>query len=302
MTIEIVSGLSKYQVIEKVADAEVYQLFLCKQEELSRQLLLQVASEKRFNSKISQVAFILQQLKEAANEAEADYAKTKTDPDDILNYDLGFPDLIDSFVCEEESGRHINIFGYKHTDDFYYWIPLIKIAKKNQRRIDLRTSAWIVGKFLKLLAFIHDNGFSVNLMTRKNLLVQPDQHWISIFDWMKAEISFSGVSDRQKRADISQMAKSVILTLGGSPAKGFIPYDEDVEFDEYCKPFSRLGDDSSDIISVYKKEAFEKYRGFLLRLARGAESDAGKAHTEFYELIDSLWVRKFYPITTKPLN
>jgi len=39
-----------------------------------------------------------------------------------------------------------------------------------------------------------------------------------------------------------------------------------------------------------------------LRLESGIIGKAKKAHEDFYQLVDSLWKREFYPFTTKPLE
>ena len=153
-------------------------------------------------------------------------------------------------------------------------IPLTNITLKNRLRVDTRTSVWMLGKLLKLLAFAHSQNIAVGLLGGNNILIEPHQHYILIFDWLNAEMYPGPIPTLTQRKEIVQVTTS-ILTVMGRTAKG-IPNDGD--------------------------ETLEPYIEYLLRLARGEERSAKSAHAHFYELADSLWKRGvFYPFTTKPL-
>lgn len=273
---DIVSGSNVYEVGKKVAESGGYSLYLCIQKETKRQCLLQIATDPEHNGGLDRAAYILKELKQRSDELEAEYASVKTDPKDLLNYDFGFPELVDSFSSSEQGGRWVNILAFKNVEDASRMVPLSNIAVKDQLRVDLRTSVWIMGKLLKLLVFMHGEGISVDLITENNILIEPEQHYVLIFDWSTAQIHSEAIPMETRCQQISQAAQAVIAVLGGNLETGIFPDDGD--------------------------EAFGRYIDHILRLARGSESKADRAHAKFYELVDSLWKREYYPFVAKPLS
>jgi hypothetical protein len=273
---DIQNGSQIYQVGKPVAENDKYHLYLCTQKETGRQCLLQIVTATEHNGDLDRAAYILRELKRHADELEEEYAKVKTDQKDLLNYDLGFPELVDSFVCQEQGGRRVNILAFKNVENVGRMVPLSNITTKDQLCVDLRTSVWIMGKLLKLLVLAHSERISAGLVTSENILIEPDQHYVLIFDWSKARTYPDAVPLETRCSEISQAAKAIITVLGGDSETGVFPDDSD--------------------------EIFDRYTDHLLRLALGSESNAERAHAKFYELTDALWKREFYPFTTKPLH
>jgi serine/threonine protein kinase len=138
--------------------------------------------------------------------------------------------------------------------------------------IDPKTSGWILGKLLKLLAFVHEQGISIGDISGENILIERDQHYVAIFDWDKAAMYPEGkVPDSVASDEIIQLTKEVLRVLGG-----------DIETGKLL-PDSQLKD--------------SQYENFLIRLILGVYSDAGEAHDDFYKLIRALWSREFWPFT-----
>lgn len=272
---EIRSGSDLYQVGEKVAETDNYRLYLCKQNGV-RQCLLQIATSLEYNGGLDRAAYVLGELKRYADALEAEYASVKADPNSLLNYDLGFPELMDSFVCQEQGGRRINILAFRNVEDVSRLVPLVNITDKDRQRVDLRTSAWIMGKALKMFVLTNKEKISVGLTTGNNILVEPKEHYVVFFDWTASQTHSGGVPMEIRRQEISQAAQAVIVVLGGDFRTGIFPDDGD--------------------------EAFGQYTDYLLRLARGSESRAQRAHTGFYKIVDSYWKREYYPFTTKSLK
>jgi hypothetical protein len=131
-----------------------------------------------------------------------------------------------------------------------------------------------MGKLLKRYSFVSSEGFSV-VSDASNIQIEPKQHYVLIFDWTTAQVYPEAVPRDIQLREISQAAQAVIMALGGDWKTGVFPDDGE--------------------------EAFKQYTDHLLQLARGNESNAQRAHTKFYELIDSFWPRKYHPFTTKPL-
>lgn len=270
---EIVNGPNRYRVIKEVTEPGHYRLYLCEQEETGRQCLLQIATTVEYNGELQRSAYILEKLTLHAEKLEEEYKNVKTDPNALLNYQLGFPELVDSFIYQEQGGRQINILAFRNVENVKDMVPLINITVKNNSRIDLRTSAWIMGKALKMLDFVHAQGISVNLMTDKNILTNT-QHYVVIFDWSKAQIYEQTVPRDIQCREISQAAQAVIVALGGNVKTEIFPENDSKEYIDY-----------------------------LLKLARGNMSGgAKKAHEDFYEIVDRTWEREFYPFTVEPLR
>jgi len=77
--------------------------------------------------------------------------------------------------------------------------------------------------------------------------------------------------------EVAQAAKAVLAAIGDDSTTGHSLY-------------LRGGDDNS-----------RRYVEFLWKLASRQVSSAEKAHSQFYELVDAIYGRKFHPFTTLPL-
>ncbi|MCK5475052.1 MAG: hypothetical protein KAI71_00535 [Candidatus Pacebacteria bacterium] len=270
---EIINGSNRYRVIKEVARSEHYHLYLCKQKETQCQCLLQIAITVEHNGELQRAAYILRELAFHADRLEEEYKNVKTDPNVLLNYQLGFPEVVDSFICQEQGRRQINIFAFRNVDDVADMVPLANITTKDNLRIDLRTSAWIMGKALKLLDFVYGQGISVDLMTGENILINAKQHYVVIFDLVQAQIFEQMVPKDIRGREISQTASAVIIALGGDVKTGIFPENDSREYIDY-----------------------------LLQMARGNVSNAKRAHEDFYEIVDRIWKREFYPFTVEQLK
>lgn len=273
---QITNGDNHYSVGSLVAESEKYRLYLCKQEGTERQCLFQIATEIRHNGSLDRNAFFLGELQRRAEALELDYEKVRTRPDSVLNYQLGFPELVDSFVCLEQGGRRVNILAFRNVEDVSKMVPLSGITEKDHLRVDMRTSAWILGKLLKLLVFAHSENIVVKQLDAGNILIEPDQHYVLIFDWSDA-VTFAGeIPEGYCREEISAVSKAVANVLGVDLITGTF-----------------FNDDGYFALS---------YGNYIVWLANGNERNAERAHHNFYELVDKLWPRGFYKFTTKPLN
>lgn len=268
---EVRNGSRLYQVGKQVAETSTYRLYLC-QDEAGRQCLLQIAAAVEHNGALQRGAYTLKELERRANELEEAYARVKKNPEAMLNYRLGFPELVDSFISREQGARQVTILAFRNVEDVSNMVPLSNITVKDRLRVDLRTSAWIMGKLLKLLAFAFAEGFSVDV-TGNNVLIEPKQHYVLIFDWSTAQV-YPEVAPRDMQSlQISKAAQAVVVVLGGNLETGTFP------------------DESNKV-----------YTDFILKLARGGMRNAEEAHKEFYALVDSIWERTYHPFTAEPLK
>lgn len=259
----------RYEVGDQVAQASNYRLYLCRQEGVERQCLLQIAVDAAHNGALDRAAYILAELKRRADELEEEYVKVKTDPKMMLNYDLGFPELLDSFVCQEQGGRRINILAFRSVDDVSKMVPIGNIIHRDGKRVDLRTSAWITGKSLKLFVLAHSMGISIR-PDNTNILIEPDEHYVVFFDWSDSTFYSTEIPSETRSEAIAKMAQVVITLVGGDYETRSFPDDEG---------------------------GMEEYKTILLALADGVYHNAEKAHARFYEIVDALWERAYYPFT-----
>jgi hypothetical protein len=272
----------QYELGKLVRENSRYRLYLCVQVGTDRECLLQIAAEREHSGMMDRAAYFLRELKLQADKLEAEYEGVKTDPKMLLNYDLGFPELVESFFftqvkqeTQTSVPRRVNILAFRNIDLVEGMVPASSIIVTDKKRVDLRTSAWIMGKSLKLLTFVHDMGISIGNITTKNFLVAPADHhrYVVFFDWLDAQMHPENrVPAEDSCADIAKTAQVVVELLGGDYAKRIIPDDGE--------------------------EVFSQYAPHLLRLANFGQHRAAVAHAELYKLIRGLWKTELYPFTT----
>jgi len=273
-----------YTVVKRVAEASAFRLYLCTQEGTGRECLLKIVPDAARNGDLDRETFILGELIRRADELEARYARERPDAKVPLNYGLFFPELIESFLFAEQGGRRVSVFAFREVPEVRRMVPIGNVIRKDRLCIDLRTSAWIMGKALKLLAFTHAEGISVGRADTTNLLIEPDRHYVLIFDWSAATLHEEIVPAETRRNEIVQAARSVIALLVD---------------DDHIAVAERDGYDVVDFGLTNEPEE-RPYVDYLVTLAQGGERDAGLAHERFYALVDGLWPREFYPFTTFP--
>ena len=270
------NGSKQYQVNgSAVAVTDTYRVYLCEEVATGRQCLLQIAAEDYHNGGLDRAAYVLKVLKQTSDEFEAEYAKRN--PGRKLSYDYLFPQLVDSFVAGEQGKRRVNILAFTEVEDVTDLVPLSNLASKDGLRVDLKTSAWILGRLLKLAAFAHGEGIVVRAFNGGNILLLPERHFAITFDWSSTLTHQGKVSEEIRKNDIADAAKTVFAAIGGNLETGNYPY-------------------------VHELDAQDRhYLTQVWRYVSRDEGDAEKAHRQLYDLLEELWGRKFHPFTTLPL-
>ncbi|HEY8885941.1 MAG TPA: hypothetical protein VIM31_00350 [Candidatus Microsaccharimonas sp.] len=267
-------GSRHYQIGDRVAEAETYRTYICVDEETGRRLLLQIAKESMHNGGLDRAVYILRELKKTAESFEVEYAKKGTGT--LLSYERLFPNVVDSFIWEDQGNRRAVILEFSEVDDAMKMVPLTNLAKRDHIRVDLRTSAWIMGRLLKLLEFSHNERITVRTFSGNNVLIVPAQHFVVVFDWSSAQTFPDKIPATNRADDIADAAKAVFAAIGGDSETGSYAY-------------------------LNEGDGETRYVEFLWNLASCRESNAERAHRQFYELVDELYGRKFHPFTTLPL-
>ncbi len=276
---DVCSGSATYQVGDIVAKTDVFNLYKCKKSDSDRELLFQIAATLAQNGLIYRSAFILAGFKRKAEILEEEYQKVINNPEKSLGFRFGFPELVESFMSPEQDNRRVNILGFQNVFEVGKMVPLINLTQKDQLRVDTKTSAWIMGKTLKMLDFVYEhNAVSVGGMGEENILIEPDMHYVVIFDFSRSTIfADRNVPRSVCQKEISEAAEAVLDALGRDPEDGSIPQDESIE-----------------------EDCFNQYIALLQRFAAGDYSDAAQAHGVFYRFVEANW-KGFHPFTTYPL-
>lgn len=268
-----------YDVGRKLAQNSRFDLHECILED-GRVCLFKIAATKEQNGLLDREAYLLTTMKDEADATQAEYAG-KFPKKPPLNYHFLFPRVVETFVSGEYDGRRITVLSFFDTaDNLSDLAPLGHITTLERQRIDPRTSAWIMGKLLKLLVFTHGQKITGQSLDGDNILIhhadQNQRHTSAIFDWSEATVVTTGLSPETTTEEIASIAQAVIVALSG---------DED---------------DETFAIPPHEEQLKDsRYANFLKNLAEGYEHDAAKAHAEFYALIKELWPQGgFHPYTS----
>src|SRR3989338_6006681 len=97
-----------YSVAKYLGGTDKFTLYLCQKQGDDRQLILKIAADVAHNGILDREAFILQMMREKAAQLEEEYSRIR-EGNAVLNYQLMFPDLSESFVSSEQNMRRVNV-------------------------------------------------------------------------------------------------------------------------------------------------------------------------------------------------
>ncbi len=235
--------------------------------------ILKIAKTIAQNPLLEREAFILSIMNEEAKRLEEEYARV-TEGKVLLNYQVGFPMLAETFLADSQDNRRV-IIASLSSENISNFVSLSMVRERDRVRVDPKTSAWIMGKLLKILAFCHNQNIINKNISGGNVLIERGGHLVTLYDWSTAAIHNEGIPIVDSQEEIKRAAREVIRVLGGNIVSGEIPSDE------------QLVDD--------------KYQEFLIKLLGGSYSTAKEAHSRFYEVVEALWGRKFHSYASYPL-
>lgn len=251
---------------------EVYDTYKCTLPD-GRICFAKVAAMNAMNGRLDREVYILNQIAEHTVRIEASYAE-KFPGSAPLNYHICFPKAEETFLFVDKAGkRRVSIVSlFELTENITDLAPMAYIGSRENTRVDPKTSAWMLGKMLKVLVFTHSIGLSLGSLSGEKILLQRDNHLVALLDLTNAV--FTGderLDEESARIEIMQLAQAVFDVLGGNFALGTIPEDK------------QLPDD--------------RYAAFLKSLADGKETSAKNAHMMHYSLIEEMWGIKYHPYT-----
>lgn len=268
------SKAANYAVKKLVGETEFYRVYIAVDPVSEEECLLKIARDVAGNGGLDREAFILREIEKEIARLNAEHKK-KNHTEHGLGYQRCFPRLVESMLVPEQGDRRVNvvaIYGAKQVTDL---VPIEQWRTREKRRIDPKSSAWIMGRLLKIFTLTHPFGVSVGKIDGGNILVNPVEHHVVLFDWSRARHHNDRLPLQSAKAEISAAATQVVLALGGDPATGKLPENDQLQTDKYAK--------------------------FLRHLIEGGIPDPVKAGWEFYALLDEVWETGFHPFTTHPI-
>ncbi len=263
-------AFGSYGVGDLLATTQTYRLYLCQEVRTGERFLMQVAATLESSGGLDRAAFLLNRLKATADTYSVEY--TARNEGKHLHYDRLYPNVVDSFVSPEQGKRRINVLSLTDVDSILRVLPLSNLLVKDRLRIDPETSAWVMGRLLKLLAFVHEEGIAIQALTANNILLDIEQHFAVTLDWSNARMFPLTVPAQYAAIDIAYAAKAVFAAIGGSVINGTWSYEGHI-------PYVQL----------------------LRRFTQGKETNAERAMDTFYELVRREYGKTFHPFTTLPL-
>lgn len=202
-----------------------------------------------------------------------------------LHYDWLFPVVTESFCCMEQGGRQVNILEIPDAslDDM---TSLAGIPNKKMR-LDLRSSAWIVGRMLKLQSLLCLAAVSASIGMSK-FLIAPEHHRLVMLDWGDSAICKT-VDWESSNLNVARAGIMGLRLIGATSTE-----------DEWQYPYALENASDEIYIQCLRDMAALRagYRGEYIWENRSMRTIA---HFKFYETVDCLWGRKYHPFTTLPM-
>ena len=213
-------------------------------------------------------------------------------------YDLLFTKLEETFLAETQYDRRVNILSVRDADinEFALLTDL-----QSRVKIDLRTSAWVMGRLLKWILF-HDALHRMSIEAHRDESDIAYREWIDFDpkDWLICPnqnrlVRFSGnvTSCDEFRDVVKKMADFVYnWTEAEKPSKN------EADYIRFLKELKNRGwYDWFWTKRFWKKEATveeleEKY----------SELDFEETHDKFYEIVSATWGISYYPFTYREIN
>ena len=251
-----------------VGETEKFRLYHCIQVDGDREVLLQVATSLEHSPGLERAALYLRMLAEQSQKLEAEFSEHIQDERTRRTFACvwSIPELVDSFADDEQGGRRINVLSFCDVKKTRNLFPLDSYRSRGYR-IDLRSTGWIVKKYLRMLSLAHAMGLCVGATDGSNILIEPDEHFLILYNWTEARLfSEGGVPQEDASDEIKLGIRAIIEALGGDWEKGEVPFDEDPFYSDYVK--------------------------HLLILARYGASSSADAFAKFSALISPHWKGK----------
>lgn len=195
----------EYVIGKKLAQVHGVDFFLVKNSQGQKRILGQSRGELLGLRHIDNNYAVLKAL-----EQEDSDIKSFLDDGKEYHYDWLFPRVETMFAAKTSAVSNfpikVLVLEYLDTDpaEFIFLADLLKSGRK----IDERTSAWIMGRLLKLMQFLEISDSMTLRFSSDNLLIQPDEHRLTFLDFAEAVELCS--DEKMKRTSLSDSAKFIL--------------------------------------------------------------------------------------------
>ena len=270
----VIQGKAEYVVTQLVGKFPDFNVYICQSKE-GIEYLLKIAREQSVNGLLDREAFILAALAEEMSERDEVF-KRETGSEHGHGYRRCIPSLVETFVAKTQSNRRVNVLSIYGADSMRDLVPLLQYRTREKVCIDPKTSAWIMGRLLKILTLTQPFGVTLGALDGENIVINSSKHHVTLFDWTRATLTPGALSTKTAKAEIAAAACEVILALGGNLEEKRLPESPQL--------------------------ADTRYADMLFSFASGGSSNPFTAGAQFYELLDQLWESGFHKFTTHPIN
>lgn len=261
-----------YEVGSLFFETELFRFYEVHSKKFPEEVLLLKIPKSKVNNYLLEKEELLLKAMESYSFLLDQKHKEEFKEDETLGYQICFPKVIDSFVASTEQDRFVLILSLENfVDKLKDFFCVQKILDKKYR-VDPKTSVWILGKTLKFMHFVHSQNIIINDLSIKNLFIDQKNHLIHILDWTNSSM-LPTLNKKDVILEIKKLVSTVILLLGGNTSTGVIPDHEHLE--------------DSGIL----------YREILINLLQKNISDALSAHKYFYQNVEKIWKKEYYPFT-----
>lgn len=273
--ITIRSSTTDYVVVQLVGETADYRVYVIRKESSMEEFLMKIASNIASNGLLDREAYLLRELHEEMSLRDEEYVRLGMS-EKSLGYQRCFPRLVETFLVSGQGNRRANIIAIYGAESMLDLVPIEQWRVRAKVRIDPRSSAWIMGRLLKIFTLTHPLGVSSGKVDGGNILVNPIEHHVLLFDWTRAHRHEGSLPKLIAAEEISNAARQVVLALGGNPATGQLPEHEQLRDSRYADMLKRMIDKNV--------------------------SGSVSAGAEFYRLLDQLWEPGFHPFATHKLS
>ena len=267
------SPTTSYTVVKPLGRTPTYNVYLVNDKADGGWCMLKVSAGTQGNGRLDREALVLKDIQAEVERLRASEKSGVTDG--ALRYEKCFPRLRESFLFKEQGNRRVNVIDIVDTDAVHSLVPLEQWRTRERVRIDPKSSAWLMGRLLKVFTLTHPIGIRVGKIDGGNILVNPKKHRAIFFDWTEAHQYERYVPPVKVGEEIAQAATQVFLALGGNVSTGLLPESDQLPDTRYAK--------------------------LLTEFMSGSERDPDKAAKRFYTLIREMWNKEFHPFTTIPI-
>ena len=248
-----------------LAETDSYRLYLGRGANSAEAELCRVVKDKTMNGRMYAESRLLGELSDLSTTLEQERIKQQGDDGRKIHYDWLFPVCSQSFSCEQLNGRRINVLKILDAT-LEAFVPFSKL--KNEVKVDAKSAAWVLGRFLKLQAFLDESKSCRSLdFCPDMVLVAPKAHRVVYVGWF---------DELMRGGDRSNHRAELISRLN----------------------ISRMFDVTYSWVEKNDTPGEDEFLAWL-KESPGLFVSGLEAHAAYYDFLNELWGKGYHPFTFK---